>query len=54
MSGVGAVIPLQPSVKTMVRPAIPLWSMKVKSEADIHQQLVEDPMPEQMDAQRKM
>ena len=52
--GTGAEIPLQPVVKTMVRQAVPLQPMDVHSGADIHLQPVEDPMPEQMDARRRL
>ena len=46
--------PLQPMVKTMVRQAVPLQPMEVNGGADIHLQPVEDPMPEQVDAQRML
>ena len=52
--GTRAEIPLQPVVKTMVRQAVPLQPMEVNSGADIHLQPVEDPTPEQGDAQRRL
>ena len=52
--GAGAEIPLQPMVKTMVRQAVPLQPMEVHGGADIHLQPVEDPMPEQVDARRRL
>ena len=52
--GAGAEIPLQPVVKTMVRQAVPLQPMEVHGGADIHLQPVEDPTPEQVDAQRTL
>ena len=52
--GTGAEIPLQPVVKTMVRQAVPLQPMEVHSGADIHLQHMEDPTPEQVDAQRRL
>ena len=41
-------------VKTMVRQAVPLQPMEVHSGADIHLQPMEDPTPEQVDAQRTL
>ena len=52
--GAGAEIPLQPMMRTMVRQAVPLQPMEVHGEADIHLQPVEDPTPEQVDAQRRL
>ena len=52
--GARAEIPLQPMVKTMVRQAVPLQPMEVHSGADIHLQPMEDPTPEQVDAQRTL
>ncbi|KAK4825828.1 LOW QUALITY PROTEIN: hypothetical protein QYF61_002951 [Mycteria americana] len=52
--GTGAEIPLQPVVKTMVRQAVPLQPMEVNGGADILLQPVEDPMPEQVGAQRRL
>ena len=52
--GTRAEIPLQPVVKTMVRQAVPLQPMEVHDGADIHLQPVEDPTPEQVDAQRML
>ena len=52
--GAGAEIPLQPMVKTVVRQAAPLQPVEVNSGADIHLQPVEDPTPEQVDAQRRL
>ena len=52
--GARAEIPLQPVVKTMVRQAVPLQPMEVHSGADIHLQPMEDPMLEQVDAQRRL
>ena len=39
---------------TMVRQAVPLQPMEVHGGADIHLQPVEDPTPEQVDAQRRL
>jgi len=52
--GAGAQIPLQPMEQTMVRQAAPLQPMEVHSGADIHLQTMEDPTPEQVDAQRRL
>ena len=52
--GTRAEIPLQPVGKTMVRQAVPLQPMEVNGGADIHLQPVEDPTPEQVDAQRRL
>ncbi|KAK4830727.1 hypothetical protein QYF61_013177 [Mycteria americana] len=52
--GPGAEISLQPMVKTMVRQAFPLQPMEVHGGADIHLQHMEDPMPEQVDVQRRL
>ena len=49
-----AEISLQTVMKTMVRQAVPLQTMDVHSGADIHLQPVEDPMPEQVDARRRL
>jgi len=46
--------PLQPVTKTMVRQAVPLQPMEVHGGADIHLQPVEDPIPEQKVAQRRL
>ena len=45
---------LQPMEKTMVRQAVPLQPMEIHGGADIHLQPVEDPTPEQVDAQRRL
>jgi len=50
----GAEIPLQPMEKTMVRQAVPLQPMEVHCGVGIHLHLVEDPIPEQGDAQRRL
>ncbi|OPJ68736.1 hypothetical protein AV530_012827 [Patagioenas fasciata monilis] len=50
----GAEIPLQPVVQTMVRPVVPLQPMEVHSGAEIHLQPMEDPMPEQVGAHRRL
>ncbi|GAB0183117.1 hypothetical protein GRJ2_000777000 [Grus japonensis] len=53
--GARAEIPLQqPVEKTMVRQAVPLQPMEVNGGADIHLQPMEDPTPEQVDAQRRL
>ena len=52
--GTRAEIPLQPVVKTTVRQAVPLQSREVHGGADIHLQPGEDPMPEQVDAQKRL
>ncbi|PKU44784.1 hypothetical protein llap_4925 [Limosa lapponica baueri] len=49
-----AKIPLQPVVKIMVMQAVPLQPMEVNNGADIHLKIVEDPTPEQVDAQRSL
>ena len=49
-SGTGAEIPLQPTVKTMVRQAVSLQPREVHSGADLHLQPGEDSTPEQGDA----
>ena len=41
-------------LKTMVRQAVPLQPMEVHGGADIHLQPLEDPTPEQADAQRRL
>ncbi|PKU45558.1 hypothetical protein llap_4132 [Limosa lapponica baueri] len=41
-------------VKTMVRQIVPLDPMEINGEADIHLQSMEDPTPQQVDAQRKL
>ncbi|KAJ7407660.1 hypothetical protein BTVI_62499 [Pitangus sulphuratus] len=38
----------------MVRQAVPLQPMEVQSGAEIHLQILEDPMPKQLDAQRNL
>ncbi|GAB0190694.1 acid sphingomyelinase-like phosphodiesterase 3b [Grus japonensis] len=52
--GARAEIPLQPLEKTMVKQAVPLQPMEVDGGADTHLQPVEDPMLEQVDAQRRL
>ncbi|GAB0177162.1 epimerase family protein SDR39U1 [Grus japonensis] len=52
--GAGAEIPLQPLEKTMVRQAVPLQTMEVHGGADIHLRPVENPTPEQVEAQRRL
>ncbi|KAK4832413.1 hypothetical protein QYF61_023092 [Mycteria americana] len=52
--GTRAEIPAQLMMKATVRQAVPLQPMEVHSGADIHLQPVEDPMPEQVDAQRRL
>ena len=52
--GAGAEIPLQPLVQPMVRQAVPLQPTEVNGGADLHLQPVEDPTPEQVDAQRRL
>jgi len=54
MPGAGSEIPLQPVEKTMVRQSVLLQPMKVHGEADIYLQLMEDPLLEQVDAQRRL
>jgi len=46
--------PVQSVMKTMVRQVVPLQSMEVHDGADIHLQSMEDPMPEQVDTQRRL
>jgi len=53
-AGIGAEIPLQPVMKTMVRQAVPLEFMEVHGGAEIHLQPVEDPTLEQVGAQRRL
>ena len=53
--GAGAEIPLQPVVmKTMVRQAVPLQPREVHGGVDLHLQPGEDPMPEKVDARRRL
>ena len=52
--GTRAEVPLQPMVKATVRQAVPLQPMEVHGGADIHLQPMEDPMLEQVDAQRRL
>ncbi|GAB0182719.1 hypothetical protein GRJ2_000737200 [Grus japonensis] len=52
--GTGAEIPLQPVVKAMVRQAVPLQPMEDDGELGFHLQPVEDPIPEQVDARRRL
>ena len=53
--GARAEIPLQPMVKTTARQAVPLQTVEVHgARADIHLQPVEDSMPKQVDAQRRL
>ena len=52
--GTGAEIPLQPVGKTTVRQAVPRQPTEVHGGADIHLQPMEDPTPEQVDAQRRL
>ncbi|GAB0203037.1 tRNA:m(4)X modification enzyme TRM13 [Grus japonensis] len=49
-----AEIPLQPMEKTMVRQTVDLQPMEIHGGADIHLQPMEDPTPEQVDAQRRL
>ncbi|TRZ07133.1 hypothetical protein HGM15179_019974 [Zosterops borbonicus] len=49
LPGTGAGIPLQPVEMTMVMQVVPLQSMEVLSEADIHLHPMEDTTLEQMD-----
>lgn len=44
-------VPLQPMVKATMKQAVPLHLI---SGIDIHLQPVQDPMPEQLDAERKL
>jgi len=41
-------------VKSIVRQAVPLKPMEVHGGADLHLQPMEDPTPEQVDAQRRL
>jgi len=50
----GEEVILQPIVKTMVRQAVPLQPIKIHSEADTYLQPMEEPMSEQVDAQRRL
>ena len=52
VSGVRAEIPLKHVEKSMMRQTVPLQHAEVCSGTDIHLKLREDPMLEQMDAQR--
>jgi len=53
--GAGAgIFPLQLMKMTMMRQAVPLQPMKVHSGADIHLPPVEDPTPDQGNAQRRL
>jgi len=52
--GTGEEIPLQPVEKTMVRQAVLLQPMEAHRGADNHLQPMEDPMLEQVDAQRRL
>ncbi|OPJ90339.1 hypothetical protein AV530_009074 [Patagioenas fasciata monilis] len=52
--GARAKVTLEPMVKIMVRPAVPLKFMEVHSGAGIHLQPMEDPTLEQVDAQRRL
>jgi len=52
--GAGSEIPLQSVEKTMARQAVSVQPMEVHSGANIHLQPVEDPTPEQADAQRRL
>jgi len=51
--GTGAEIPLQSVVKTMSETGCPLQPMDFHSGADIYLQLLEDPISEQVEAQRR-
>ncbi|GAB0185750.1 hypothetical protein GRJ2_001040300 [Grus japonensis] len=53
-SGARAEILLQPMEETMVRQAVPLQPIEVDGGADIHLQPMEDPMPEQVNARRRL
>lgn len=46
--GTGAEVPLQPMMMTPVTQVIPLQSMEVHGEADIHLKSMEDCTPEQV------
>jgi len=52
--GTRAELPLQPVVKTTVRQAVTLQSVDVHGGANLYMQPMEDPTPEQVDAQRKL
>jgi len=52
--GTRAEVPLQPVEKTMVSQAVPLHPIEVHGGANLHLQPVEDPVPEQVDAQRRL
>lgn len=52
--GVGTEILLHPVVKTMERQAVPLQPVVVHAGADIHLHPIEDPTPEQVNAQRRL
>lgn len=53
-SGSGAEIPLQPLVKTMGRESLPLKAMEVHNEANVNLQLMEEPILEKKDIQRRL
>ena len=48
------MFPCSIKVKIMVRQAVPLQPMEVYGGADVHLQPREDPMPEQVDARRRL
>jgi len=52
--GAKAELPLQPMINTMMRQVVSLQSMEVHGGADVHLQPVEDPTPEQVDAQKRL
>lgn len=52
--GAGAEMPLQPVVQAMVKLAVPLKPMKGHDTAEIHLQPLEDSIPEQVDARRRV
>jgi len=52
--GARAEIPLQPVEKTMVKQAVPLQPMEVHGGTNIHLHPVEDPVAQQVDAQRRL
>jgi len=52
--GTGAEIHLQHVEKTMVSQAAPVQPMEVCGGADIHSQPMEDPTPDEVDAQRRL
>jgi len=52
--GARAEVPLQPVEQTMVRQAVPLQPREVHGGADLHLQPMEDPTPEQGDAQGRL